>query len=123
MPPHNLTNLEIQKLFNNETRFNSVYSYDDLPDKIKDNAYVINHDEYADIDNYWIALYVNNDAVTYFDSFGVKHIPKEIKSLTGESTVSTNIFRIQTYDSVMCWYFCIRFIGFMLKSSISTKQF
>ena len=85
MPPHNLTNLEIQKLFNNETRFNSVYSYDDLPDKIKDDAYVINHDEYADIDNYWIALYVNNDVVTYFDSFGVKHIPKEIKSLTGES--------------------------------------
>ena len=53
--------------------------------------------------------------VTYFDSFGVEHIPKEIKTFIDKSTVVTNIFRIQEDDSVMCRYFCIGFIEFMLK--------
>ena len=59
--------------------FNGVYSRDNLPNKIKDGAYVINFDEYSDIGTHWIALYINNKTVTYFDSFGVEHIPKEIK--------------------------------------------
>ena len=56
-----------------------------------------------------------NNKVTYFDSFGVEHIPKEIKKFIKGSTIVTNIFRIQAYDSVMCGYFCIRFIDSMLK--------
>ena len=90
--------------------------HDNLPDKIKDGAYVINLDEYADIDTYGIALHVNGNNVTYLDKFGVEHIPREIKSFINESTVTTSIFRIQAYDSVMCGYFCIEFIDFMLKS-------
>ena len=76
MPPHPLTNFEIQK-YQNEPRFNGVYFKDNLP-KIKDGAYVINLDENSDIGTHWVALCTNND-VTYFDSFGVEHIPKEIK--------------------------------------------
>ena len=64
--------------YQNEPRFKGVYSRDNLPDKIKDEAYVINLDEYSDIGTHWIALYVNNKTVTYIDSFGVEHIPKEI---------------------------------------------
>ena len=79
MPPHLLTNLEIQKYYKNEPRFNGVYSRDNLS-KIKDGAYVINLDEYSDIGTHCVALYVQNNNVTYFDSFGVKHIPKEIKA-------------------------------------------
>ena len=78
MPPHPLTNFEIQKYYQNEPRFNGVYSRDNLSDEIKDGAYVINLDEYFDIGTHWIALYVLNKNVTYFDSFGVEHIPKEI---------------------------------------------
>ena len=59
---------------------------------------------------------MNGNNVTYLDKFGVEHIPREIKSFINESTVTTNIFRIQAYDSVMCGYFCIEFIDFMLKS-------
>ena len=59
---------------------------------------------------------MNGNNVTYLDKFGVEHIPREIKSFINESTVTTNIFRIQAYDSVMCRYFCIEFIDFMLKS-------
>ena len=78
MPPHPLTNLEIQKYYQSEPKFNGVYSKDNLPNKIKDGTYVINLDEYYDIGTHWVALYVSNDDVTYFDSFGVEHIPKEI---------------------------------------------
>ena len=58
MPPHPLTNFEIIKYYENEWRFNVVYSRDNLPNKIKDRAYVINLDEYSDIGTHWIALYV-----------------------------------------------------------------
>ena len=79
MQPHPLTNFEIQKYYQNERRFNGVYSRDNLTE-IKDGAYVINLDEYSDIGTHWVALYVNNNSVTYFDSFGIEHIPKEIKT-------------------------------------------
>ena len=64
--------------YQNEPRFNRVYSRDNLPDKTKDVAYVINLDEHSDSGTQWIALYVNNKTVTYFNSFWVEHIPKEI---------------------------------------------
>ena len=87
MPPHPLTNFEIQKYYQNELRFNGVYSRDNLPNKIKDGAYVINLDEYSDIGTHWIALYALNNNVTYFDSFGVEHIPKEIKKFIGNKNI------------------------------------
>ena len=113
MSPHHLPNFEIQKYCQNEPRFNGAYSRDNLP-KIKDGAYVINLDEYFDIGTRWIALYVLNNDVTYFDSFGVEHIPKEIKAFIGNKNIKTNIFKIQTYDLILCGYFCIGFIDFML---------
>ena len=61
-------------------------------------------------------MYAFSNNLTYFDSFGVEHIPKEIKMFINKSIVVANIFRIQAYDSVMCGYFCIGFIDFMLKS-------
>ena len=60
-------------------------------------------------------MYVNDNDVTYFDSFGVLHIPKEIRKLIRNKNFITNIFRIHAYDLIMCRYFCIGFIDFMLK--------
>ena len=118
MLPHPLTNFEIQKYYQNEPRFNGVYSRDNLPERssteIKDGAYIINLDEYSDIGTHWVALYVHNNNVTYFDSFGVEHIPKEIRTFINNKNIKTNIFRIQAYDSIMCGYFCIGLIDFML---------
>ena len=58
----------------------------------------------------------------YFDSFGVEHIPKEIKTFIDRSlSITTNIFRIQAHDSIMCRYFCIRFIDFMLAGKTLTE--
>ena len=58
-------------------------------------------------------MYVLNNNVTFFDSFGVEHIPKESKTFIGNKSIKTNIFRIRAYDSIMCEYFCIGFIDFM----------
>ena len=80
MPSHPLTNFETQKYYQNQPRFNDVYSRDNLP-KIKDGAYLINLDEYSDIGTHCVALYVQNNDVTYFRSAGVKHISKEIKTV------------------------------------------
>ena len=114
MLPHRLTNFEIQKYYENEPKFNGVYSRNNLF-KIKDGAYIINLDEYESIGTHWIALHVNDHNVTYFDSFGVEHIPKEIKKLIGNKNIITNIYRVLAYDSIMRGYFCIGFIDFMLK--------
>ena len=120
MTPHPLTNFEIQAYYQDEPRFIGVYSRDNLPNKIKDGAYVINLDEYSDIGIHWIALYVNNKTVTYFVSFGIEHIPKEVKKFIGNRNIISNIYRIQNYDSVMCGYFCIGFIDFMFKGKSLT---
>ena len=131
LPAHPLTNFEIQEYCQNEPRFNGVFSKDNLPNNIrpkglrskelgfavgsavKNDAYVINLDEYHDIGTHWVALYVNNKTVTYFDSFGVEHIPKEIMKFIVLKKIIKNIYRIQAYDSIMCGYFCIEFINFM----------
>ena len=113
MPPHPLTNFEIQKYCQNESKFNGVYSRNNLSKK-KHGPYIINLDEYESIGTYWIALYVNAEYVTYFDSFGVELIPKEIKKLIKNKNIITNIYRIQAYNSIMCGYFWIGFVDFML---------
>ena len=86
--------------------------------KIKDGAYIINIDEYANVETHWISLICNGKEIVYFDSFGVEHIPEEIKKcieeFNGNKNIRTNIFRVQANDSVMCGYFCIGVIDFML---------
>ena len=83
--------------------------------KIKDGTNVINLEEFKSIGTYWINLYVNGNNIIYFDIFGVKNIPKEIRKIIGNKNDKTNIYRIKPYDSIMCGYFCIGFVNFMLK--------
>ena len=68
----------------------------------------------------WVALYVQNNNVIYFDSFGVEHIPKQIKFINNKNII-TNIFRIQTHESIICGYFCIGFIDFILAGKTLTE--
>ena len=86
-------------------------SRDNLPKKIN-GSYVINLDEYGDAGTNWIALYVKNNEVIYFDSFGVEHVPKGIKRFIEHKDTKTNISRIQADNSVICGYFCTGFIDF-----------
>ena len=123
--PDPLTNFEIEKYYENEPRFNGVISRNNLPKKIKDEAYIINLDEYADVGTYWIALFCKKNEIVYFDRFGVEYIPNEIKEFIEEfpkefsenKNIKTDIFRVQEDNSIMCdEYFCIGFIYFMLES-------
>ena len=114
MPPHPLTNFEIQKYYKNEPRFNGAFSRNNLPKKIKDGTYIINLDEYADVGTHWIAFFCSRNETVYFNSFVVEHVPEEIKEFIGNENIKTNIFQVQANNSVMCGYFCIGFIDFML---------
>ena len=92
MPSHPLTNFEIEKYYQNEPKFNGVYSRNNLP-KIKDGTYLINLDESKSIGTHWIVLYVNgNNNVIYFDSFGVEYIPKGVERFIGSKNMTTNIY-------------------------------
>ena len=82
---------------------------------LKKGAYVINLDEYENTGTHWIALFVKTNEVIYFYSFGIEHIPKEIEHAIGDKEIKASIFRLQAYDSIMCGYYCIEFINYMLK--------
>ena len=118
IPPHPVTSFEIKEYNENEPRFNGVYSRDNLPKTIKNGAYVTNLDENAGVGTHWIALYAKNNEVVYFNSFGVENVPEKIKRFIGHKNTKTNIFRIQADNSIMCGYFCIGFIDFMLAGVI-----
>ena len=129
MPPHPLANFAIQKYYENEPRSITVFSRDNLPKKIKDGAYIINLDQYADTGTHWIALFCKKKLfiiyllfklIIYFDSLGVEHIPEEIIEFIGNKNTKANIFRVQANDAIMCGYFCIGFINFMLVGKILT---
>ena len=105
MLTHTLKDFEIEKYYENKARFNGVYSKNNLPKKIKDEAYIINLDEYADEDEgtHWIAL-----------SCDSRRNSEEVKEFIGNKNIIANIFRVQANSSVLCQYFCIGFIDFML---------
>ena len=131
MPPHPLTNFEIKNFYQNDPRFNGVYSTDNPPKRtstesnsveIKDEAYIINLDSYSDTGAHCIAFYIKNNDVTYFDSFGEEYIPKETKTFITNKNIKKKIFRTQAYDLIMCRYFFgIRFINFMLAGKTLTE--
>ena len=117
IPPHPLTNFQIQKYYQINLDL-MEFILEIIYLKIKDGEYVINFDEYSDIRTHWIDLYAINNHVTYFDSFHVEHIPKEIEKFINRFTIKTNNYRMQAYNSVMCEYLCIGFIDLILKDKI-----
>ena len=83
-----------------------------MPKTTKDEAYIIN----LDVGTHWIALFCNRSEIVYCNSFGVAHVPEELKKVIGNKNIKANIFRVQTNSSVMCGYFCIGFNDFVLAS-------
>ena len=84
------------------------------PKKVKVGAYIINLDEYSDVGTYWIALFCSRSEIIYFSSFGIEHILEQIKEFIGNKSIKANIFRVQANNSVICGYFCIGFIDFIV---------
>ena len=118
IPFHSLTNFEIIDYFKDEPRFNGVYSRD-LP-KLKKGAYTINLDHSKNTRTHWVVIFVKEDKVIYFDSFSVEYIPKDVMERMINKNIKTNIFRIQDNNSIMCGYFCILIIAYMLNNKTLT---
>ena len=91
------------KYYWNEPKFNSVYSRDNLFEK-KDEVYVVNLDEYEWLATQWIALYVNCDNVTYFESFEVEHFMKNIIKFIGNKNIIASIYRTQAYSYINLFF-------------------
>ena len=111
IPFHPLTNFEIIDYFKGVKGFNGVFSRNNLSN-LKNAAYVINLDhskkkktKTKKTGTPWVVIFVKKDEVIYFDSFGVEYIPKEIMKSIGNKNIKKNIFRIQSFDSIMCGYF------------------
>ena len=101
-----MTNFEIQKYQNdalvsskNDSKSNVVHSSNNTHER-KDGTYVINLDECANIRTPLITIYVKNDVATYFDSFGVEHIPKQIRKFICNKKIIANIHRIKAYGPI-----------------------
>ena len=93
MPLHPLTNFQIQKYYQSEPRFYGIFWRNNLPKKIKDRTCILNLDEYVDLGAHWIALFSNRNEIACFDSFGVEHIPEEIKKFIRNKDMKANIFQ------------------------------
>ena len=95
------------------SKFNGFYWRNKLS-KTNDGSYVVNLDEYKPIGTHWIVLYLNGNNFIHFGRFGVEHIWR--KRVISNKNIKTNVYRIRANVPIMCGYFCIGFIDFMLKS-------
>ena len=114
------TSFEIMDYFKDVEGFKRVFSRNSLP-KLKNGAYVINLDHSENTGTHWVVIFMKKDEVIYFDSFRIEYIPKEIMKKIGNKDIKTNIFRIQDNNSIMCGYFCILFIEYMLNNKTLTN--
>ena len=80
-------------MYQNEPSF---YSRNNLLKKVKDVAYIIKLDEYADVGTHWIALFYKRSEIVYFDSFGVEYVPEEIKKFIGNKNMKAFVKYKQT---------------------------
>ena len=108
-----MTTTEIQRF-----KFKGVDSRNYLSN-IKVGVYVVSLEEYKSIGPRWVALYVNDNTTTYFDCFGNENVPEEMKTLIKNENIAS-FYRMQAYNSIICWYFCIWFIDFMFKDKSLT---
>ena len=114
MPPNPLTNFEMQKYSKNEPRFNGVFSRNNLPEKIKDGAYIINLDDMQMLAHIGMLYFVTGIKLYISIVLVLNIFLKKLKSFVGNKNIRVNIFRVQPNDSVRCWDFWIGFIDFML---------
>ena len=81
---------------------------------MKDGAYVINLDDKNSKWTHWFSLLIDENTAAYFDSFGIEYIPQEVLNKIKDTSITHKIFRIQDNESIMCEFYCIAFIEYML---------
>ena len=95
----------------------ALFQKNNLP-RIKDGAYVINLDDKNSKETHWVSLFIDRNTAIYFDSFGIEYIPQEVLNKIKDKSITHNIFRIQNNESVMCGFYCIAFIEYVLQEKL-----
>ena len=113
MPLPILSNIKTAKYFNYDPRFNGVFSRDNLP-RMKDGAYIINLNDKQSGVRRWVSFFIDRNIAVYFDSFGIDYIPQKVLRKIKDKSITHNIFRAQSDDSIMSEFYCIIFIEYML---------
>ena len=95
----------------------ALFQKNNLP-RIKDGVYVINLDDKNSKETHWVSLFIDRNTAIYFDSFGIEYIPQEVLNKIEDKSITHNIFRIQNNESVMCGFYCITFIEYVLQEKL-----
>ena len=101
------------KYFVNDCTFNGAFSRDNLP-RIKDGAYVKKLDDKQNKGTHWVSVFINRNTAVYFDYFGIEYTPQEVLIKIKDKSIAHTIFTIQDHDSIVCGFYCMAFIEYML---------
>ena len=75
----------------------------------------------ADVGTHWIALFCKRIETVYFNNFAVEHVREKVKTFIGNKKIKANTFRVQANNLIVCGYFSIEFIDFMLAGKKMTN--
>ena len=95
-----MSNIKITKYFNYRHRFNGIFSRDNLT-RIKNETFIINIDDKQSIGAHWVSLFTDRNTTMYFDSLSIEYIPQEVLIKIKDKSITHNIFRIPSDDSIM----------------------
>ena len=109
VPVHPFGKIEITKYSNYRPRFHNIFSRDNLP-RINDNAYAINLDDKQSNGTHWVPLFIDKNTAVQFNSIWTGYNPQDALNEITDKSITHNIFRIQSDDSVMCEFNSIDFI-------------
>ena len=93
------------------------FSRNNLP-RIKDGVYAVNLDDKKSKETDWVSLFIDRNKAAYFNYFGIEYIPQEVLNKIRDKSITYSIFRIQDNDSIMCGFYCIVFIEYILAGKI-----
>ena len=108
---------KVSKYYETNCRFKGAFSRSNLP-RIKDRAYVIILDDKNSKGAHWASLFSNRNIAVYSDSFGIEYIPQEVLNKIKDTSITHNIFRRQDNESIMCGFYSIAFIEYVLAGRV-----
>ena len=76
--------------------------------------YVTNLDDKQSKGTHWVSLFIDKNTTVYFDSCRIEYIPQEVLNKIRGKSITYNIFTVQFDDCIMCGFYCIAFIKYLI---------
>ena len=115
-PSKNPKLIKINEILKNDKNYIGTFSKDNVPILKNNESSIVNLADSSNKGTHCIAMKFINNKLFYFDSYGIPFIPDIIKKQYDK--IITNIYRIQSIDSIECRKLCILFI----KSNIQNES-